>query len=135
MDTQLAADDRMSYKTPLARVIGLGSAKDGSSHWWWQRLTALALVPLTLWFIFSISTLTGECVADIRGWMESPLTATLLIAFVVSLFYHAQLGVQVVVEDYVHHEGMKVGTILAVKFLSVMLVISSTISILRVALG
>jgi len=125
----------MSYKTPLARVIGLGSAKDGSSHWWWQRLTALALVPLTLWFIFSLSTLTGECVADIRGWMESPLTATLLIAFVVSLFYHAQLGVQVVVEDYVHHEGMKVGTILAVKFLSVMLVISSTISILRVALG
>ena len=125
----------MSYKTPLARVVGLGSAKDGSSHWWWQRLTALALVPLTLWFIFSISTLTGECVADIRGWMESPLTATLLIAFVVSLFYHAQLGVQVVVEDYVHHEGMKVGTILAVKFLSVMLVISSTISILRVALG
>ena len=135
MDTRLAADDRMSYKTPLARVIGLGSAKDGSSHWWWQRLTALALVPLTLWFIFSISTLTGECVADIRGWMESPLTATLLIAFVVSLFYHAQLGVQVVVEDYVHHEGIKVGTILAVKFLSVMLVISSTISILRVALG
>ena len=98
-------------------------------------MTALALVPLTLWFIFSLSTLTGECVADIRGWMESPLTATLLIAFVVSLFYHAQLGVQVVVEDYVHHEGMKVGTILAVKFLSVMLVISSTISILRVALG
>lgn len=67
--------------------------------------------------------------------MESPITATLLIAFIVSLFYHAQLGVQVVVEDYIHHEGMKVGTILAVKSLSVILVISSTISILRVALG
>lgn len=125
----------MNYKTPLARVIGLGSAKDGSAHWWWQRLTALALVPLTLWFTFSISTLTSECFADVYVWMASPITATLLIAFIVSLFYHAQLGVQVVVEDYVHHEGVKVGTILAVKFLSVMLVISSTISILRVTLG
>ena len=125
----------MSYKTPLARVIGLGSAKDGSSHWWWQRLTALALVPLTLWFTFSMATLTSECFADVRIWMESPVTSTLLIAFVVSLFYHAQLGVQVVIEDYVHHEGLKIGTILAVKFLSVMLVISSTISILRVTLG
>ncbi|MDE0308823.1 MAG: succinate dehydrogenase, hydrophobic membrane anchor protein [Acidiferrobacterales bacterium] len=125
----------MSYKTPLARVIGLGSAKDGSAHWWWQRLTALALVPLTLWFTFSISALTGECFADVRTWMESPFTATLLIAFIVSLFYHAQLGLQVVVEDYLHHEGLKVGTILAVKSLSVILVISSTISILRVALG
>ena len=125
----------MSYKTPLARVIGLGSAKDGSGHWWWQRLTALALVPLTLWFTFSMATLTSECFADVRIWMESPVTSTLLIAFVVSLFYHAQLGVQVVIEDYVHHEGLKIGTILAVKFLSVMLVISSTISILRVTLG
>lgn len=125
----------MSYKTPLARVIGLGSAKDGSGHWWWQRLTALALVPLTLWFTFSMATLTSECFADVGIWMESPVTSTLLIAFVVSLFYHAQLGVQVVIEDYVHHEGLKIGTILAVKFLSVMLVISSTISILRVTLG
>ena len=125
----------MSYKTPLARVIGLGSAKDGSGHWWWQRLTALALVPLTLWFTFSMATLTSECFADVGIWMESPVTSTLLIAFVVSLFYHAQLGVQVVIEDYVHHEGLKIGAILVVKFLSVMLVISSTISILRVTLG
>ena len=125
----------MTYKTPLARVIGLGSAKDGSAHWWWQRLTALALIPLTLWFAFSIATLTSHCYADITLWMGSPVTATLLIAFVVSLFYHAQLGVQVVVEDYVHHEGMKIGMILATKFLSVILVILATISILQVTLG
>lgn len=125
----------MNYKTPLARVIGLGSAKDGSGHWWWQRLTALALVPLTLWFTFSIATLTNECFVDIRVWIESPITSTLLIAFVLFLFYHAQLGVQVVVEDYVHNEGMKISMILAVKFLSIMFVISSTISILRIALG
>ncbi len=125
----------MSYKSPLARVLGLGSAKDGAAHWWWQRLTAIALVPLTLWFMFSLATLTSECFGDVRIWIASPVTSTLLIAFVVSLIYHAQLGVQVVIEDYLHHEGMKIGSILVVKFLSVILVISSTISVLRIALA
>ncbi len=125
----------MNYRSPLAKVIGLGSAKEGSTHWWWQRLTAVALVPLTLWFVFSIASLTGPCLAQVNTWMASPVSSTLLIAFVVSLFYHTQLGVQVVLEDYVHHEGLKITSILIVKAVSAMLVISSIISILRVALG
>lgn len=124
----------MNYRSPLARVIGLGSAKEGSMHWWWQRLTAVALVPLSIWFTFSVASFTGECAAAVYVWIASPIVATLLIAFVVSLFYHAQLGIQVVLEDYVHHEAMKLLLVLATKFLSAILVIFSTISILRIAL-
>ena len=125
----------MNYRSPLARVIGLGSAKEGSMHWWWQRLTAVALVPLSIWFMFSISSFTGKCSVGINEWIASPIVSTLLIAFVVSLFYHAQLGIQVVLEDYVHHEAVKILSLLATKFLSAILVILSTISILRIALG
>ncbi len=125
----------MNYRSPLAKVIGLGSAKEGSAHWWWQRLTALALVPLTLWFTYSIARLSGPCMAEIYAWMASPVSSTLLIAFIVSLFYHTQLGIQVVLEDYIHSEGLKILSILTVKALSVMLMILSAISILQVALG
>ncbi len=123
-----------SFRSPLARVAGLGSAKHGSAHWWWQRITAVALVPLTLWFTFSAVSLSGACFLDIYGWMASPWVATLLIAFIVSMFYHLQLGLQVVIEDYLHHEGFKIASILAVKFVSAMLAILSVISILQMAL-
>lgn len=125
----------MNYRSPLAKVIGLGSAKEGSAHWWWQRLTAIALVPLTLWFVYSVARLTGPCLANVDAWIASPISSTLLIAFVVSLFYHTQLGVQVVLEDYVHQEGLKIFSILTVKAVSVICVILSTISILQIALG
>ena len=127
----------MNYRSPLARVIGLGSAKEGSKHWWWQRLTAVALVPLSIWFVFSVAfSFTGECAAAVYVylWIASPIVSTFLIAFVVSLFYHAQLGIQVVLEDYVHHEAMKLLLVLVTKFLSAVLVIFSIISILRIAL-
>ena len=125
----------MNYRSPLARVIGLGSAKEGSMHWWWQRLTAVALVPLSIWFVFSVAfSFTGECQVAVYVWITSPIVSTFLIAFVVSLFYHAQLGIQVVLEDYVHHEAMKLLLVLVTKFLSAVLVIFSIISILRIAL-
>ncbi len=124
----------MSYRSPLAKVIGLGSAKEGSAHWWWQRLTAVALVPLTLWFVYSIAQLTGSCLVNVDAWIASPVSSTLLIAFVVALFYHTQLGIQVVLEDYVHQEGLKILSILTVKAVSVILIILSTISILKIAL-
>lgn len=125
----------MNYRSPLAKVLGHGSAKEGSAHWWWQRLTALALIPLTLWFTYSVARLSGPCMEEVYTWFASPITSTMLIAFVVSLFYHTQLGIQVVLEDYVRHEGLKIFSILAVKAFSAILVILSTISILQVALG
>ncbi len=103
-------------------------------HWWWQRITAIALVPLTLWFAFSLPRMIGACQFEVYGWIASPWVATLLIAFVVALFYHLQLGMQVVIEDYVHHEGVKITSILGVKFISAILAILSIISILHLSI-
>ena len=124
----------MDYRSPLSRAINLGSAKSGTVHWWWLRISALALVPLSLWFMFSIAALSGDCATGIQEWVSNPIVATLLIAFVVSLFYHAQLGMQEVIEDYVHREGVKYFSILLIKATSVLLVILSIISILHVAI-
>lgn len=92
----------MSLRNPLARAKGLGSAKDGTTHWWHQRLTAIALMLLTPWFVILMVGLVGDDLATVRATLSQPLTAILLTAFVLSLFWHARLGLQVVIEDYVH---------------------------------
>src|SRR5271168_2302678 len=94
-------------RSPLGRARGLGSARAGSKHWWVQRLTAAALLPLTLWFIWSILHLTDASQADIAAWLASPLRLALLLALIAATFHHLQLGLQVVVEDYVTQEGVK----------------------------
>jgi len=110
----------MSLQTPLARVLGLGSAKEGVEHWWWQRITAIALVPLGLWFVVAVISLVGADYAAARAWVGAPLNMVLLIAFAAALLHHAQLGLQVVIEDYVHNEAWKLTGLLAVKFLAVL---------------
>jgi succinate dehydrogenase / fumarate reductase membrane anchor subunit len=99
----------MSIQTPLARVRYLGSAKEGSNHWWWQRLTALMLVPLSLWFVASIWWLVigGASHAAFQEWLSGPVAAILMLLFIGAMFYHLKLGLQVVVEDYVHHKAIK----------------------------
>ncbi len=120
----------MSMRSPLARVRGLGSAKDGTSHWWAQRLTALALVPLTLWFCISVIAMAGADHATVVAWIASPLVAGLLILLIVATFYHATLGLQVVIEDYVHSEMTKIGLLLAVKALAIVLTLAAVLSVL-----
>lgn len=110
----------MSLQTPLARVLGLGSAKEGVEHWWQQRLTALALIPLGIWFVVVAVSLVGADHAAASRWVAQPLNKALLIAFFAAALHHAQLGVQVVIEDYVHIEACKLGLLLAVKGLSVL---------------
>jgi len=99
----------MRIETPLARVRGLGSAKEGTEHWWMQRLTALLLIPLGFWFVAGIWWLVmqGASHADVVRWMQGPVTATLFILFSATMFYHLKLGMQVVIEDYVHDKRMK----------------------------
>ena len=99
----------MSIQTPLARVRYLGSAKEGSHHWWWQRLTALMLVPLSLWFVASIWWLIigGATFEAFQDWLSGPVAAILMLLFIGAMFYHLKLGLQVVVEDYVHHKALK----------------------------
>lgn len=92
----------MQYRSQLARVRGLGAAKDGTHHWWMQRVTAVALLPLSIWIIFSLSELSVASLADTQLWLSSPLRALLLLAFIGASAYHAKLGIQVVIEDYVH---------------------------------
>jgi succinate dehydrogenase / fumarate reductase membrane anchor subunit len=122
-----------TLRSPLGRVRGLGSAKEGVHHWWQQRLTAVALVPLSLWLIVSLLGLSGSAYADFAAWVQSPINATLLILALAMLFHHAQLGVQVVIEDYVADHALRLVGVVAVKFACAALAVLCIVSVLVVA--
>ena len=121
-------------RSPLARARGLGSAKAGAAHWWAERVTSLALVPLSLWFLCSVVRLLGAPREDVVSWMAGPLPIVLMIALAVATFHHMQLGLQVVIEDYVNNDALRIGSILLVKGLSVLLAIACIVSVLRIGL-
>ena len=125
----------MSLTTPLARVRGLGSAKDGTGHFIAQRLTAIANIPLVIWFVASAVSLKGATHADYVLWLSSPLAASLMILLVVSVFWHARLGLQVVIEDYVRHEGIKIASLALITLGSVALAVACIVAVLKVSLG
>lgn len=125
----------MSLQTPLARARGLGSAKDGTHHWWAQRLTAIALVPLSLWFIYSLVCIGAMDYNAAIDWLQSPFTSVLMILFIFVLFYHAQLGLQVVIEDYVSNEIVKISSIILLRFIIAFAGLSGILAILKVFLG
>lgn len=120
----------MSLRTPLARVRHLGSAKDGTHHWWLQRVTALALLPLILWFVISVVSLAGADHAAVAAWAGSPLSAALLILLLVATFYHAVLGLQVVIEDYVQDRVARTALLLLVQGLGILLATLGILSVL-----
>ena len=123
-----------TMKTHLARVRGLGSAKEGSHHWWMQRLTAIALIPLTVWFAISIIGIVGADHAAVVNWFSSPVISIFMILFVSTMVYHSTLGVQVVIEDYIHKERWKFGLLIVLKFLGITLGVVAVFSILKLAL-
>ncbi|HTT07784.1 MAG TPA: succinate dehydrogenase, hydrophobic membrane anchor protein [Gammaproteobacteria bacterium] len=125
----------MNLRSDLGRVRGLGSAKGGTHHWWMQRLTAVALVPLCLWFVAAVVYLAGADYTSAAAWMRSPWHAALLLALIVTLFYHAQLGIQVVLEDYIHVEWVKVTAVVALRFAAILLGLMAALAVLRVYLG
>ena len=125
----------MSLRTQLARVRGLGSAKEGTDHWWGQRLSAIALVPLTIWFVASVAALAGADHQTLTDWVSSPLVASVLVLLVIATFYHAYLGLQVVIEDYVHHEGVKIASLILVKGASILLAVVGILSVLVLLFG
>ena len=122
------------FRTPLKRVEGLGSAKSGTHHFIVQRLTALALIPLVIWTIFLALALVRADYAHARAIVHHPFAAVWLIAFVVATFWHAQLGLQVVIEDYVHTKWLEIVSQLAVKFFCVIGALICVVAIARVAL-
>lgn len=121
----------MSLRNPLARAKGLGSAKDGTSHWWHQRLSAIALLLMTPWFVILMVGMIGRDQATVRAMLAQPLTAAILTAFVLSLFWHAKLGLQVVIEDYVHG-GAELLLQVVVKFAFAIAAIASLLAIGRI---
>jgi succinate dehydrogenase / fumarate reductase, membrane anchor subunit len=127
--------DSGGLRSPLARARGLGSAQDGTAHWWAQRVTAVALVPLTIWFVASVVLLTNCTYERFTAWLGSLLPATLTILLIVATFHHAQLGLQVVIEDYVHHEGAKLAGIVLVKLAAFALGAAAVVSVLKIAFG
>ena len=125
----------MSIQSPLARARGLGSAKSGTGHWWAQRVSAAALVPLTLWFVASIASLAGGGHDAVITWLSSPLVAVPLALYLATIFYHSQLGLQVVIEDYVHAEWLKLGTLVLLQFVNIALAAGAVFAVLFIALG
>ncbi|MEK9672300.1 MAG: succinate dehydrogenase, hydrophobic membrane anchor protein [Rhodospirillaceae bacterium] len=121
----------MEMRSPLSRVRGLGAAHEGAHHWWAQRLTGVALVPLTIWFVCQAAQLIGGDLPAMKSWLATGQNAVLMIALIIALFHHAQLGLQVVIEDYVHSEGAKMVSILLVKLGAVFLGILNTYAVLK----
>ncbi|QNT69821.1 succinate dehydrogenase, hydrophobic membrane anchor protein [Defluviicoccus vanus] len=124
----------MQMRSSLGRVRGLGSAKEGVGHWWAQRVTAIALVPLAIWFVVSIISLTGATYAEYVAWIGVFGNALLMILTALVLFYHASLGMQVVIEDYVSGEGARIAVLLAVKFILYTLAASCVLAVVLVAM-
>jgi len=122
-------------RSPLGRALGLGSAKEGVEHWWLQRVTAVALVLLGLWFVTALVAHLGADYASTVAWLRSPLTAVAMILLMIATFAHMALGVQVVIEDYVHHEATKVASLVLVRLACWALGAAALFAILRVAFG
>ena len=122
-------------RTPLSRARGLGSAKQGVHHWWAQRITAVALIPLVAWFAISLIMLSGADYAVVRAWIGSPVVMVLLTLTIVIGLHHGQLGMQVAIEDYVHNDGMKLALIVLMRFTAVFFGLAAIVAILRIGFG
>ena len=122
-------------RTPLGRVRGLGSAKSGTEHFWRQRLTAIANVPLTIAVIIIVVALLGRNHAAAQQILGSPLVAIVMLLFIGSITYHMRLGMQVIIEDYVHHEGWKLGLVIANTFFTIAVGLAAVYAILKLSFG
>ena len=131
----MASDKKTALRSPLGRARGYGSAKEGVQHFWVQRVSAVALVPLSLWFVFSVAQLPAASYGAVQHWVGAPSVAVMLALFIPTLFYHSMLGIQVVVEDYVGSEGAKIATLLALKFAHALGAAAGVFAVLKIALG
>ncbi|WP_170979297.1 succinate dehydrogenase, hydrophobic membrane anchor protein [Roseomonas sp. HF4] len=129
----MAAPTIRTLRSPLGRVRGLGAGKGGTHHWWMQRVTSIALLPLTLWLVFSLATMPDSTWQEATAWIGRPLNAVLLLAFLAAAFHHTAAGLQVVIEDYMRGEMARLATLLAVKGLCVLLWLAATLAVLRIA--
>ena len=125
----------MSLRSPLGRVLGLGTAKDGTEHWWGQRVSGIALAILGVWFAWSVAALPGFDHAEAVTFIGRPVNALLLLLLSVTMAYHSYLGVQVVIEDYVHSHGLKTASLILSRFAHVFLAVAAVFAIFRLGIG
>jgi succinate dehydrogenase / fumarate reductase membrane anchor subunit len=125
----------MSLRSPLGRVRGLGSAKDGTHHWWMQRVTSIALIPLVVLFVGYVLALVGAPHAEVAAALGSPLGSLIALLLIATVFYHLKLGMQVVIEDYVHGEGTKITLLMLSNFFCIVVGLASALSVLKLAFG
>ena len=124
----------MDYRSPLAKVRGLGSAKAGTSHWWMQRITAVALIPLSFWLIIFLNLSLNAPYQEMVEWLASPLNTLGMVAWVLAVFYHAALGLQVIIEDYITAEGVKIVAVWTVNLSFLLLALAALIAVFRILL-
>ncbi len=122
-----------TMRSPLGRVRGLGSAKGGTHHWWVQRVSSMALLPLTIWFALSAASLAGASYETTVAWIARPWNALLLLVTIGISFQHTASGMQVIIEDYANQEWLKMGAILAIKAICVLAALASALAVLRIA--
>jgi succinate dehydrogenase / fumarate reductase, membrane anchor subunit len=129
------ADARL--RTPLGRAIGLGSAKEGVQHWWMQRVTAAALVPLAIWFVVGVIALAGSGAdrAAFIAWLRDPVSAAVWVLLLIAAFYHGALGLQVVIEDYVGSEAARLGLIVLMRLMALLGCILGIVAVAKLSLG
>jgi succinate dehydrogenase / fumarate reductase, membrane anchor subunit len=125
--------DGQHMRSPLGRARGLGSAREGVEPWWMQRVTAVALIPLTLWLVASLIALTGGDYNAFIAWLKLPFVAILMVLLLIALFHHIALGLRVVVEDYVHSDRAKIPTVVAIRFACFALVVAGIFATVRIA--
>ena len=124
----------MEFRSPLANVRGLGSAKSGTSHWWMQRVTAVALVPLSFWLITFLNLSLTAPYQETIAWITSPFNTVAVVALILAIFYHAALGLQVVIEDYIAAEGIKIIAVWTVNLSFLLLALAALIAVFRILL-
>ncbi len=124
-----------SLRSPLARVLGSGSAKEGTGHWWSQRVSAVALLLLGVWFLYSLQFLPDLGHATVVSWLARPWNAVLMILLVTTVAVHSDLGVRVVIEDYMHQPFAKTATLIVVRFAHVLVAAIAAFAVLSVAFG
>lgn len=124
----------MDYRSPLAKVRGLGSAKAGTSHWWMQRVTAVVLIPLSFWLIMFLNLSLNAPYQEMIEWLALPLNTLGMVAWVLAVFYHAALGLQVVIEDYIAAEGVKIVAVWTVNLSFLLLALAALIAVFRILL-
>lgn len=124
----------MDYRTPLSRARGLGSAKSGTGHWWMQRVTAVALIPLSFWLIYFLGLSLTAPYQQTVAWLTTPINSVCIVAWIIAVFYHAALGLQVVIEDYIAADGPKIISIWAVNLAFLFLAIAALLAVFRIVL-